>query len=309
MNGIIQIRPIGYNFFNPEIDLTPIDELVFAVDHSSWAEPKKALVPISSSSSDVLLGGALISASGWTSLGWTGDSSIGWTHTAGNVSVLSNVLATIINSNYQIQIKVTGRTAGSFVVGFGGDISIALNSSNYYTILATTNGSLTVTPTTDFNGTIIIAIKKVVWEITAQQILSILGVANVVQSSQITGFVSAVAGSGLITDTEKTRLSAIKQQSFKISLPASGSVAGRLVGATIPVGWSLAADATNLIITHTLTGANVAFVNIYTINGTIHRLCAPFQTAYSGIEGNGMTVTIKGLNPSPVALRIELIFN
>ena len=305
--AITPLRIIERATYNPETNATPIDQIYTLYDHPSWADPLKALVPISSSSSDVLLGGALISSSGWTSSGWTGDSSIGWTHTPGNISVLSNVLAALINSNYQIQITVAGRTAGSFVVGFGGDISIALNSSAYYTILATTNGSLTVTPTTDFNGTIIIAIKKVVWEITAQQILSLLGVADVVQGSQIAGFVAAVGGSGLIADTEKTRLATIIEPQT-IVLSAASDVSGKITGATKPVGWTLAADATNLIITHNLTGKQLAGIIVKETDGTIKRVCVPFEEAYTGMTENGLVITIEGINPTALALTLILMF-
>jgi len=112
MPGLNETRIRDLELFNPELNPTPIDQLVLVVDHPSFAESMKILFPVSAAQSDVLLGNNLISSSGWTSVGWTGNESIGWTHTAGNTTVLSNTLAALIDSNYQIQLTVTNRTAG-----------------------------------------------------------------------------------------------------------------------------------------------------------------------------------------------------
>lgn len=315
MAGLTQTRIRDLVLFNPETNSTPIDQLYLVVDHSSFAEPLKILFPVSAAESDVLLGSNLVSSSGWTSTGWTGDSSIGWTHTAGNTNALSNTLAAIINSNYQLQLTVTGRTAGSFIVEFGGDTSPSFNSSSYYTILATTNGNLVITPTSDFDGTILIAIKEVVWQITEQEILDILGVTSVASEEWVTsGFVAKVTGKSLIDDSEITRLSSVKQNVYTIYLNASSDVATRLSGLVegtdYPTGWTLSADsAVNLLITHTLTGRKLASVNIFETDGSNERLAKPFSDAYSGVLNGSTTVLIEGLDTLAVDLRIELFFN
>lgn len=282
--ALTQQRPIDLELYSQETDPTPIDQTVLILDHPSWTEPKKVIFPISSSSQDVLLGGNLITSSGWTSAGWTGNESIGWTHTIGNTSILSNVLAAIIDSNYQIQLTVTGRTAGSFTVSFGGDTSIALNSSAYYTILATTNGNLQITPTTDFDGTIIIAIKEVVWQITEAEILAILGITGTITTEEdvAANYVAKVSGKSLILDTEITRLSLIKKNVYEISFTATGSVATRIAaaieGTDYPPGWVLAAGVSpvDLSITHSLN-RRVANVSICAVTGTEEQ--ALFNTA------------------------------
>jgi len=315
--AITQTRIRDLVLYNPEINPTPIDQLYLIVDHHSFTDPLKILYPVSAASSDVLLGGNLISSSGWTSTGWTGNESIGWTHTAGNTTPLSNTLAALVNSNYQLQITVTNRTAGSFTAAFGGDTSITLNSSAYYTILATTNGNLVITPSSDFDGTIIIAIKEVVWDLTEAEILDILGLTGETIASQewtTAGFVAKIVGSSLIADSEKTRLLGVKQNVYTLLLAASSDVATRLVGLVegtdYPTGWVLSVDSgVNLLITHTLTGRKIASVNIWEVDGLNENLAKPFSDGYSQVVGNGLTVKIVGLDTLAVALRIELIFN
>lgn len=310
--ALTQQRPIDYTLYDQETDPTPIDQTVLILDHPSWTEPKKILWPISTSSTDVLLGGNLISSSGWTSTGWTGNSSIGWTHTVGNTTVLSNVLAAIIDSNYQIQLTVSGRTAGSFTVAFGGDTSIALNSSAYYTILATTNGNLQITPTTDFDGTIIIAIKEVVWQITEAEILDILGLTGETIASQewvAAGYVEIVSGKSLISDTEITRLLGVKQNVYTVLLSSASNVTDRITGATIPSGWSLAVDSVvNLKVTNNLTGRKCVDVKVWEVDGSTERLAKPFSDAYSGVSQTGLDVLIEGLDTIVLPLRVEFIF-
>jgi hypothetical protein len=106
------------------------------------------------------LGSELLTSSNWTSTDWTGDYTTGFSHTTGNTSVLSNTLAAVIGTYYKIQFTVTNRTAGSFTVSFGGE-SRSLNSTRTHEPLATTTGNLTITPTSDFNGTIIVSVKTI----------------------------------------------------------------------------------------------------------------------------------------------------
>ena len=316
--ALISQRPIDAPVFNPETDPTPIDMTVMLLDHPSWDEPKQFLYPMSASESGVLLGGNLITSSGWTFAGWTGNESIGWTHVAGNTSVLSNTLAAIIGSTYQIQLIVSNRTAGSFVAAFGGDTSPALISSALYSLTATTNGNLTITPTSDFDGTILISIKEVVWDLTEQEILDILGKASLYSQAEVDALlalkVDKVTGKSLISDTEITRLLGVKQNVYTILLDASADVATRIAGliegTDYPTGWVLAADSgVNLLVTHTLTGRNIVDVNVWETDGANERLAKPFSDGYTGILGNGLTVLIEGLDTLAVALRVELIFN
>jgi len=142
---------------------------------------------------------------------------------------------------------------------------------------------------------------------TEADVLALLGVADVVQSSQLTGFQAAIAGSGLIAETEKTRLSGIIAPQV-IVLSAASDVSGKISGATKPDGWTLAASDTDLIITHTVTGKQVSGIIIKEVDGSTKRICVPFEEAYTGITEISTTITIEGINPTSLALIVIIQF-
>jgi len=93
---------------------------------------------------------------------WTGTSfATGYTHVAGSTTTLTSTLAGVVNTFYQITYTVTGRTAGSFVIDFGGLTSSALTATGAVGPRATTTGTLVITPTSDFNGTIVLSIRVI----------------------------------------------------------------------------------------------------------------------------------------------------
>ena len=104
-----------------------------------------------------------LSASGWTSTGWTGSFGAGWTHTVGNVTPLTNTIAATSGQYYQITWTVTGWTAGSFDISFGGVNSFmtGLTASGNSGPLAISTGTFSVTPTTTFDGTIVLSVKTI----------------------------------------------------------------------------------------------------------------------------------------------------
>ena len=107
------------------------------------------------------LGAELLSADGWTSTDWTGDWASGWDHTTGNTTALLNSLAAVSGNYYQIAYTVTGRTAGTFTITFGGVTSEAISETGAWGPKATSTGSLSITPTSTFDGTIVISIKRI----------------------------------------------------------------------------------------------------------------------------------------------------
>jgi hypothetical protein len=94
--------------------------------------------------------------------GWTVGSNWAWNsgaqHTTGSTATLSQTATGVkTNSYYYIQLTITGRTSGSVTVALGSVVSLALNTTSTAkaTLLATANNpALTITPTTDFNGTL-----------------------------------------------------------------------------------------------------------------------------------------------------------
>jgi hypothetical protein len=93
---------------------------------------------------------------------WTGSSfATGYTHVAGSTTTLTSTLAGVVNNFYQITYTVTNRTAGSFTVAFGGQSFAGLTATGAVGPRATTTGSLVITPTSDFNGTIVLSIRVI----------------------------------------------------------------------------------------------------------------------------------------------------
>jgi len=105
-----------------------------------------------------------LSASGWTSTGWTGSfDPPGWTHITGSTNLLYHDKVAVTGSKYQIAYTVTGRTAGSFTIAFGGEsiAGVYANGNGAWGPTALSTASLTINPTDTFNGTIVISIKSI----------------------------------------------------------------------------------------------------------------------------------------------------
>lgn len=99
-------------------------------------------------------------AEDWTSVDWTGSQTDGWIHTPGNTTVLSESTVPVNDRLYDIILTVSARTAGSFTFLFGGQTLSTVTSSQSVTILTTGIDNLQITPTTDFDGTIVVSIKR-----------------------------------------------------------------------------------------------------------------------------------------------------
>lgn len=97
--------------------------------------------------------------------GWTGNMVVGIVHTAGDATPFTGTLAAVVSNYYQITWTVTGYSAGTFSISFGGVSSnmTGLTASGVAGIQATTTGVNIVTPTSTLNtgATIIISIKQI----------------------------------------------------------------------------------------------------------------------------------------------------
>jgi hypothetical protein len=106
--------------------------------------------------------GAELLTTGTGDASWTGTSfATGYTHVAGSTTTLTSTLAGVVNTFYQITYTVTGRTAGSFTIAFGGFTSASLTATGNVGPQATSTGTLVITPTSDFNGTIVLSIRVI----------------------------------------------------------------------------------------------------------------------------------------------------
>lgn len=108
----------------------------------------------------------LLPTTGWTSTGWTGSYNA-FTHTTGNTTALANTLAAVVGVIYSIGVTITGRTAGTVTVTFGGVAGSAISASTTTSIAATSTGTLSIAPSTDFNGTVSISISTVASVVTS----------------------------------------------------------------------------------------------------------------------------------------------
>lgn len=107
------------------------------------------------------LGAEFLTGTGWTSTNWTGSWAAGWTHTAGNTSPLSYPTAAVISTRYLISYVVTGRTAGSFTIDFGGQSVASLTATGLFGPTTISTANLVITPTSTFDGTIVLSIKQI----------------------------------------------------------------------------------------------------------------------------------------------------
>jgi hypothetical protein len=102
-------------------------------------------------------------ATDWTATGWTGSFAAGWTHTPGNTSVLSQSKAAVNATKYQIAYTVTGWTAGSFTLAFGGESLAGITATGAFGPKTISTANLTITPSSDFDGAIVISIKSITY--------------------------------------------------------------------------------------------------------------------------------------------------
>ena len=112
------------------------------------------------------LGTELLTGGIWTSTGWTGNNTTGWVNGAGNTTALSYSVAAVIGAKYQIVYTVT-RTAGSVTIAFGGQSQAGIVNTGTFGPTATSGGTLVITPTNDFIGSVIISIKAITAASTA----------------------------------------------------------------------------------------------------------------------------------------------
>jgi trimeric autotransporter adhesin len=117
------------------------------------------------SSDNYTLGSELATTASGTN--WSGSSfATGYIHTVGSTSGLTSTTAAVINNSYQITLTITGRTAGSVTVSFGGVTTLGRNATVIFAINATTTGVLVITPTTDFDGTVFISLRQITASVT-----------------------------------------------------------------------------------------------------------------------------------------------
>ena len=97
---------------------------------------------------------------------------------------------------------------------------------------------------------------------------------------------------------------------YTITLPSAATVAGRITGAiSVPSGWTLTDDGSDLVITHSL-GRRVASVDVtYVVSGTQDRHLVNFNNAYTGlVSADSNNLTIENLTTIQREINIYILF-
>lgn len=98
-----------------------------------------------------------------TAAGWTGTSfATGYTHTTGTTALTASGLTVTSGVFYTVVVTVSNRTAGTVTATIGGLTTGAISTNTTVTIpYSRTTGTqnFTLTPTTDFNGTVVASVK------------------------------------------------------------------------------------------------------------------------------------------------------
>jgi hypothetical protein len=105
--------------------------------------------------SQTTYGSQLLTTAGWTvNAGWTESPDDNFTHSSGTATLTHS--ATITSGwYYRVEWTITGRTAGSVTISLGGMPYSGITASGTWdTPAATAATAFTITPTSDFNGTI-----------------------------------------------------------------------------------------------------------------------------------------------------------
>lgn len=104
---------------------------------------------------ELVINGEMNSSTGWTlGANWAISGGL-LTHTPGSIATASQNTTLVNGYIYVVNYQVTGRTAGSVTINVGGDADTARSADGLYAYnaTATTNG-FTITPTSDFDGSI-----------------------------------------------------------------------------------------------------------------------------------------------------------
>jgi hypothetical protein len=146
------------------------------------------------------LAGVTGTGTNWTLAG-TNLNVGGYSHTVGDVTPLTTSLAAVNGTYYQIAYTITGRTAGSITIAYGGT-STSVSATGATGPLASSTAVLTITPTTDFNGTVVLSIKSISTSSASSTFANSSGTSNIevrANSSQNNTFIGINAGRRVTT--------------------------------------------------------------------------------------------------------------
>ena len=93
---------------------------------------------------------------------WTGTGfATGYTHTVGSTASLTTSIPAVSGTYYQIAYTITGRTAGSITINYGGTSTASITATGATGPLATSTANLEIVPTTDFDGSVVLSVRSI----------------------------------------------------------------------------------------------------------------------------------------------------
>lgn len=139
---------------------------------------------------ELIANGKFASSSGWTfGTGWSLGTALA-SHASGTAALSRAAIGTLTGKTYRVGVLITG-TLGSVTISLGNGastfvINMASTNPGFFTknILAdiSVSASITITPTTDFNGTITsVTVKQILGTLPSYTASVITAVAKVVQ--------------------------------------------------------------------------------------------------------------------------------
>jgi len=238
--------------------------------------------------------GAELLTTGTGDASWTGSSfATGYTHVAGSTTTLTSTLAGVVNNFYQITYTVTNRTAGSFTIAFGGFTSSALTATGAVGPRATTTDTLVITPTSDFNGTIVLSIRVITASSASVTFNNSAGtVTNQIRISGGTTntFIGVNSGRNNTTGFSNSFFGATAGQNNTTGI--NNSFFGRNSGFSNIIGINNTANGTNALFSNTTGNDNTAIgVNaIFSSNTGNSNTAIGSDTLFSNTTGSSNTV-------------------
>jgi hypothetical protein len=161
----------------------------------------------------------------------------GYVHTVGSVVPLTTSLAAVAGTYYQITYTITGRTAGSITIAYGGTSTASVTATGNTGPLASSTAVLTITPTTDFDGTVVLSIKSIGTSSASSTFANSSGTGNIevrTNSTVSNTFIGLLVGRLNTTGTSNTFIGAYT--GIANTTGASNTFVGTSAGAFNTIG-------------------------------------------------------------------------
>lgn len=134
---------------------------VFALDVSGTTRLNGLQTFQGTTASDTAPLGSELATTG-SGTNWTGTAfSTGYTHVVGSTASLTTSIPAVNGTYYQIAYTITGRTAGSITINYGGTSTSGITATGATGPLATSTANLEIVPTSDFNGTVVLSVRSI----------------------------------------------------------------------------------------------------------------------------------------------------